>query len=90
MIPYLRILLTSTLSGAGIGFLGGLSLGWYWGLSYHRQGPSDPGDAPAYVTMGLLLIGASFGAVFGLVLGIILCVRVARRTRRVSGIATYR
>jgi hypothetical protein len=78
-LPYIGILVTSILAGAGVGFIGGGSLGWYWALGYHKQGPSDPADAPAYVTMGLMFFGACLGAIVGLVIGIILCVRLARR-----------
>ena len=48
-------------------------------LGYHRHGPSDPDDAPVYVAMGLMLVGACLGAITGFAIGIIFCVRLARR-----------
>ena len=73
------ILLSSFFIGAFVGGISGLALGWLLALGYERQGPSDPGDAPAYVAMGLALMGACLGAVAGLIVGIVLCVRRARR-----------
>jgi ABC-type nitrate/sulfonate/bicarbonate transport system permease component len=79
ILPYVRILLTSILVGFGVGIVGGFSVGLFLMLSYHKQGPSDPADGPAYVTMGLIFLGACVGAIVGLVIGIIYCVRLARR-----------
>jgi len=72
-------IITGLIVGAVVGCVGGLALGWVLALGYHGHGPSDPGDAPVFVTMGLTLSGACLGAVVGLAVSIILCVRSARR-----------
>ena len=79
ILPYIRILLTNILIGFGVGFVVSFSVGLYLMLSYHKQGPRDPGDAPAMVAVGLILIGSCLGAVCGLAVGIISCLRLARR-----------
>jgi hypothetical protein len=81
VLSYIRILVTSILAGAGLGFLSGYSLGWYLALSYHKLGPDDPADAPAMVAVGLIFLGACLGAIVGLFIGTIFCVRLARRKR---------
>jgi len=78
-ISYICISLAGLLAGAVVGCIGGLSLGWLLALGYRKHGPSDPGDAPLYVGMGLMLVGACLGAVIGFTIGIIYCVRLARR-----------
>jgi hypothetical protein len=75
---YIGIFVTSILVGAGVGLSGGFSVGLYLMVSYHRQGPNDPADAPAYVAMGLMFFGTCLGAIGGLLVGIIRCVRLAR------------
>ena len=70
--------LVSLVIGAFVGCVGGLALGWVLALGYERRGPSDPGDAPAYVALGLMILGGCLGALGGLIVGIILCVRSAR------------
>jgi hypothetical protein len=75
-LTYISISLAGLLAGAAVGCVGGLSLGWLLALGYHRHGPSDLGDAPVYVAMGLMLVGACLG---GLAIGVIFCVRKARR-----------
>ena len=79
VIRYIFISFASLIVGGFVGCFGGMALGWLLALGYHRQGPSDPGDAPAYVALGLMFVGALAGAVAGLIVGIILCVRSARR-----------
>lgn len=79
VIRYIFISLTSLIVGGFVGSLGGMALGWLLASGYQRQGPSDPGDAPAYVALGLMFVGALAGAVAGLIVGIIICVRSARR-----------
>ena len=79
ILAYICVSLAGLLAGAAVGCIGGLSLGWLMALRYHRHGPSDPGDAPVYVAMGLVLVGACLGAITGLAIGIIFCVRLARR-----------
>jgi positive regulator of sigma E activity len=71
--------------GAIAGGIGGLSLGWLLAFGYRRHGPSDPGDAPVYVTMGLVLVGACVGAILGFIIGIIYSVRLARRANAITG-----
>jgi hypothetical protein len=79
ILAYVCISLAGLLAVAVVGCIGGLSLGWLPALGYHKQGPADPADAPVYVAMGLMLVGACLGAVTGFIIGIIICVRVARR-----------
>jgi len=78
-LSYIFISLAGLLAGAVVGCIGGLALGWLLALSYHEHGPSDPADAPLYVAMGLMLVGACLGAVIGFAIGIIYCVRLTRR-----------
>ena len=78
ILAYLCISLAGVLVGAVVGCLGGFLLGWLLALSYHKHGPSDPGDAPVYVALGLMSVGACVGAVVGLAVGIIVCVRLTR------------
>ena len=65
--------------GAIAGSICGLALGWLLAFGYHRHGPSDPGDAPVYVAMGLMLVGACVGAVTGLIIAVVYGVRLARK-----------
>jgi hypothetical protein len=62
-----------------MGFAVAFSVGLYLMVTYHKQGPRDPGDARAMLAMGLILIGSCLGAIGGLAAGIIFCVRLARR-----------
>ena len=80
ILVYVSVSLAGLLGGAFAGALGGMLLGWSLALSYHKHGPSDPGDAPAYVTVGLIMVGACLGAIAGFVIGIIYSFRLARRT----------
>jgi hypothetical protein len=79
ILSYIGISLAGLLAGAVMGALGGLLLGWFLALGFHKHGPSDPGDAPAYVAFGLMLVGACLGAIAGVVVGIIYSVRLAHR-----------
>jgi|GEM_PF-2036948 len=79
ILAYICISIAGLLAGAAVGCIGGLSLGWLLALGYHRHGPSDPGDAPVYVSIGLMLVGACLGAIIGFAIGVIFCVRLARR-----------
>jgi hypothetical protein len=76
ILSYIAISLAGLLAGS---VAGGLLLGWFLALGYHKHGPSDPGDAPVYVALGLMLVGAGLGAIVGLVVGIIYSVRLTRR-----------
>ena len=78
-LPYIRILATSIVVGFGVGLVLSFSVGLGLMLSYHREGPSDPADAPAMLAMGIMLIAVCVGAIVGLIVGIIFCVRLARR-----------
>jgi hypothetical protein len=71
-IRYIRLSFRRTVVGVIIGAGGGWTLGRLLALGYHGRGPSDPGDAPVYVEIGLLMVGACVVAIGGLVLGIIL------------------
>jgi len=86
ILPYIQILLTNVLFGFGVGIILGFSVGLYLMLTYHKQGPRDPADAPAMVAMGLILIGSCLGAIGGLAVGIIFCVRLARRKPSIQSI----
>ena len=77
IVRYVGFSVTGLLAGAAVGCIGGLSLGWLLALGYHRHGPSDPADAPAYVAIGLMLTGAFLGAIIGVVIGAILARRKA-------------
>ena len=79
ILPYIRTLLTNIVIGFGVGIVVGFLVGLYLMLTYHKQGPRDPGDAPAMVAAGVILIGSCLGAVGGLAAGITFCVRLARR-----------
>ena len=58
-------------AGAVVRSFGGRVLRWLLALGYHRQGPSDPADAPVYVLIGLVMLGAFRGAVARFVVGIV-------------------
>jgi len=79
ILSYIAISCAGLLAGAVVGAVGGLLLGWFLALGYHKQGPSDPGDAPAYVTLGLIMVGTCLGAIVGLAIGIIYSIRLVRR-----------
>jgi ABC-type antimicrobial peptide transport system permease subunit len=78
-LRYISISVAGLLAGVAVGSVGGLSIAWLLALGYHRQGPSDPGDAPVYVALGLTLLGAFLGAIVGLVVGIIVSLRARRK-----------
>ena len=77
IVRYIGFSVAGVLAGAVVGCIGGLSLAWLLALGYRRHGPSDPGDSPAYVAMGLILVGAVLGAITGLIIGVILARRKA-------------
>lgn len=77
-LDYICISLVGSLAGAVVGCFGGLSLGWLLALVHHKHGPV-PDDAPAYVAVGLALVGAFLGAIAGFAIGIVSCVGLARR-----------
>ena len=81
---YILLSLAASLAGGVMGCVGGLALGWLLAFSYHKRGPSDPADAPVYVALGLMLVGACLGALIGLVVGIIICIRIAIAQRKPS------
>jgi len=77
-VPRLLISIAFLVAGGIVGCLCGMALGWLLSLGYQRQGPNDVADAPAYVTLGLIYIGALCGAGVGLALGIIFTERLER------------
>jgi hypothetical protein len=77
VLSYIAISLAGLLSGTVAGAVGGFLLGWLLAFSY-RKHDLGPGDAPVYVALGLMLVGAGLGAIAGLV-GIIYGVRLTRR-----------
>jgi TRAP-type C4-dicarboxylate transport system permease small subunit len=71
-------LLAGTILVGGIGAIAGMLMA----RSYVRHGPSDPADAPVYVTMGLVFMGAIAGAIIGVIVGVALCVRLANQKKK--------
>ena len=80
-LDYIGISIAGLLTGAMAGGIGGLSLGWLLAFNYHRRSPSDPGDAPVYVAIGLAVAGSCVGAIVGLVISMIYSVRLAKRRK---------
>jgi ABC-type antimicrobial peptide transport system permease subunit len=81
ILRYVTLSIAGLLAGAIAGCICGLALGWLLAFGYHRHGPSDPGDAPVYVAMGLMLVGACVGAITGFVIAVVYGVRLARRRK---------
>jgi len=81
ILRYITLSIVGLLAGAITGCLGGLALAWLLALGYHRHGPSDPGDAPVYVAMGLMLIGVCVGAIAGFIIAVVYSVRLARKSK---------
>lgn len=86
ILRYVSLSIAGLLAGATAGCIGGLALGWLLSLGYHRHGPSDPGDAPVYVAMGLTAVGACVGAITGFIIAVVYCVRLARRRKPADGL----
>jgi membrane associated rhomboid family serine protease len=78
VLSYIAISLAGLLSGAVVGAVGGFLTGCLLAFGYHNHN-HGPGDAPVYVALGLMLVGAGLGAIAGLVVGIIYGVRLTRR-----------
>jgi hypothetical protein len=78
---YLGVAVLGSLIGAIAVGVAGLLLGLLMARGYTRRGPSDPGDAPVYVAMGLTLFAAAAGAIIGFIAGVGWCVVLARRRR---------
>jgi hypothetical protein len=78
-LRYVLNSIAGLVAGTAVGGLGGWFLGWMLALGYHKRGPSDPGDAPAYAMIGFIMLGACLGAVVGFVVGIIVSVRQTRQ-----------
>lgn len=85
ILAHFAVSIAGLLAGAVAGAIGGLFLGWLLAFGYHRRGPSDPADAPVYVAMGLIFLGACVGAVAGFIIGIIYSVRLAKTQRLYVG-----
>ena len=73
------ITLACAVAGASIFGVLAFLTGVWMGQSYVRQGPSDPGDAPVYVALGLGMFGAFAGSVIGAAAGLVLALRSVRR-----------
>ncbi len=82
VLRYVATCVASVVAGSLTGGIGGLLLGWFLGFGYHKQGRSDPADAPVYVAMGLALIGVCTGAIAGLIIAAIYSLRQSRRMTR--------
>jgi NhaP-type Na+/H+ or K+/H+ antiporter len=82
LLRYVGISIVGLLAGAAAGCVGGLLLSGLLALGYHRHAASDLGDAPVYVAMGLMLIGAFLGAITGVVVAVVYGVRMTRRNKR--------
>jgi uncharacterized membrane protein len=78
ILRYIGITIVGLLAGAAAGCVGGLLLSGLLAL----HGASDPGDAPVYVAMGLMLIGAFVGAITGVVVALVYGVRMTRLNKR--------
>jgi len=78
ILSYIAISLAGLLSGAVAGALGGFLLGWLLAFGYDKN-DYGPNDAPVYVALGLMLVGAGLGAIAGLAVGIIYSVRLTHR-----------
>jgi hypothetical protein len=79
IVRYASISIAGLLAGAAAGCIGGLLLGLLVAMGYHRHGPADPGDAPVYVAVGLMQIGAFLGAIAGSAIAVTFCSRSAKR-----------
>jgi hypothetical protein len=77
ILSYIAISLAGLLSGAVVGAVGGFLLGWL--LAFGRNHDHGPGDAPVYVALGLMQLGAGLGAIAGLIVGIVYSVRLTLR-----------
>lgn len=73
VVLYIFISLGALLVGGVVGCSGGWALGWFSSLGYQRQGPSDPGDAPVYLMLGLMFLGTCVGAIAGFATGVGFC-----------------
>ena len=78
---YVSVSVVGLLAGASGGGICGLLFGSLLAFGYHRHGPCDPGDAPVYVSIGLMMVGACLGAIIGFVIAIVYSVRLAQRCK---------
>jgi len=78
ILSYIAISLAGLLSGTIAGGVTGFLVGWLLAFTYHKH-DHGPNDAPVYVALGLMLIGAGLGAVGGLAVGIFYGVRLNRQ-----------
>lgn len=86
ILRYVSVSIAGLLAGAIAGCIGGVALGWLLALGYHRHGPSDPADAPVYVAMGLMFVGACLGAITGFIIAVVYGVRLERRRKSINGL----
>jgi hypothetical protein len=59
-----------------------LILGLLLARGYTKRGPTDPGDAPAYVGLELIFFGTIAGAILGFVAGVAICILRSIRARK--------
>ena len=78
VLTYIAVSLAGLLSGAVVEAVGGFLLGWLLAVGYSKN-DHRPNDAPVYVALGLMLLGAGLGAIAGMVVGIIYSARLTRR-----------
>ena len=76
---YFAVVVAGTLLGAILAGLAGLFMGMLLAQDYVRHSPSDVGDSPAYVTMGLVMLGLIAGALMGFLLSFTICLRSFRK-----------
>ena len=74
-------LLGAGMAGALVGATAGYLLGMWMAHSYRPDGPTDPGDAPVYVALGLTMFLSLVGGAVGTVAA---AVRLWRRSKQVS------
>jgi hypothetical protein len=82
VIHYLIIVVSGVVIGAIVVGAIGLILGLLLAHGYTKRGPTDPGDAPVYVGLGLIFIGSIGGAILGFMTGIAICIRKSIRSKR--------
>jgi len=74
-------LLGAGMAGALLGATAGYLLGMRMAHGYRPYGPSDPGDVPVYVVLGLTMFLSLIGGAVGIVAA---AVRLWHRSKQVS------
>jgi hypothetical protein len=83
-VKYLFIVISCLLIASAAGGAAGLGLGWAMSLGYEKRGPNDVADAPAYVALGLMYMGAMLGAVAGFLGGVLICIMNSLKRKAVQ------